>query len=190
MLKFLTEYKNINALISKAETMAIHKFILGIIPRIAFFFYFIFDTLIVLTKIKFLHNTDIKWLTHKWASMWQIANLVGILGAIVDLVEIGKAEVKLIAQRRVASNDGDSNTGNQSALEEIKKKQSEIADRKFKCYLTIIKTCGDTFTSSGLLGWDERYLGTKFTDGLIGLGGLTSGAIACYSSYPAAPKKV
>ena len=97
MLKFLAEYKKINALLGKGESMAIHKFILAMIPRIAFFFYWIFDTLIILTKIKFLTNTDIKWLTHKWASFWHVANLVGILNAIIELVEISKEEVKLIA---------------------------------------------------------------------------------------------
>ena len=84
--------------------MAIHKFILAIIPRIAYFFYWIFDMLIILSKIKFLHNTDMKWLTHKWASFWQIANLFGILGGIVDLVEIGKDEAKLVAKERYTQN--------------------------------------------------------------------------------------
>lgn len=84
-------------LLGKADGMAIHKLILALIPRVAFFFYWIFDSLIVLTKIKFLTGTDLKWLTHKWASLWQIANLTGILGALVELFEIGQEEVKLIA---------------------------------------------------------------------------------------------
>jgi hypothetical protein len=54
--------------------------------------------------------------------------------------------------------------------------------------LTIIKTAGDTITSSSLLGWDERYIGTKFNDGLIGAGGLTSAVISCYNLYPAEKK--
>ena len=173
--------------------MAIHALILKLVPRIAYFFYWVFDMLIVLTKIKFMTNTDIKWLTHKWASFWQVANLVGILAAIVELVEIGKEEAKLIAQKRVTSSGNnvqiDSNGPQASALDEIKQKQKALEKQKFAQFLNIIKTCGDTITSSSLLGWDERYLGTKFSDGLIGLGGLTSGAIACYNAYPAAPKK-
>jgi hypothetical protein len=54
--------------------------------------------------------------------------------------------------------------------------------------LNIIKTTGDTITSSSLLGWDERYLNMKFSDGVIGLGGLTSGVIASYNLYPSAKK--
>jgi len=158
MLKFLAEYKKINAMLSKAETMAIHKLVLQIVPRIAFFFYFIFDMLIILTKIKFLTNTDLKWLTHKWASFWQIANLVGILGAIVELVEIGKEEVKLIAQKRVASTNSnvkiDSNGPQSSTLEELNAKQRDLDTKKFNQVLNIIKTAGDTVTSSSILGWD------------------------------------
>jgi len=180
-------------LLGKAETMAVHKLILALIPRVAFFFYWIFDTLIVLTKIKFLTNTDLKWLTHKWACFWQCANLVGILSAIIELVEIGKEEVKLIAQKRVANSTSggqiDSASGDKkSALEEIKNKQKDLNGKKLTQVLNIIKNAGDTITSSSLLQWDEHYLGTKFNEGLIGAGGFVSGVISCYNLYPA-PKK-
>ena len=77
--------------------MLIHKLILKLVPRIAYFFYWIFDTLVILTKIKVLHGFDLKWLTRRWAQFWTIANFFNILGAIVDLVEMGKDESKLIA---------------------------------------------------------------------------------------------
>ena len=96
-MKFLVEYKKINAILDKADKMLIHKLILQLIPRICFFFYWIFDTFIILTKIKVLNGLDLKWLTHKWATLWTIANFTNILGAIVDLVEMGKEESKLIA---------------------------------------------------------------------------------------------
>ena len=90
MLKFLIEYKNINILLGKAKDMETHKFLLALIPRVCFFFYWFLDTLIVMIKIKVLRNWDIKSITHKWALLWSIANFTGILGAIVELVEIGK----------------------------------------------------------------------------------------------------
>ena len=37
MLKFLIEYKNIKTLLGKAKDMKTHKFILALIPRVAFF---------------------------------------------------------------------------------------------------------------------------------------------------------
>ena len=97
VLKSLVEYQKINILLGKANSMAVHKLILALAPRIAFFFFWIFDTLIVLTKIKFLTNWDLKWLTKRWAAFWTFANFMGILGAIVELVEINKEEIKLMA---------------------------------------------------------------------------------------------
>lgn len=94
------EYKTINDLLGKADTMAIHKLILKLAPRIAFFFYWIFDTLIVLAKIKVLPNLDLKWLTHKWASCWTFANFTGIADAVVELIDVNNAEVQLVAQKR------------------------------------------------------------------------------------------
>ena len=67
MLKFLIEYKNIRALLGKAENMKLHKFILALIPRVAYFFYWFLDTIIVMIKIKVLRNWDAKSITHKWA---------------------------------------------------------------------------------------------------------------------------
>ena len=103
VLKFLIEYKKINQILGKADSIPVYKLILQLCPRIAFFFYWMFDTLIILTKIKVINGLDMKWLMHKWASLWTFANFTGILGAIVDLVEIGKEESKLIAQKRVNS---------------------------------------------------------------------------------------
>jgi hypothetical protein len=105
--------------------MAIHKLILQLIPRIAFFFYWILDSLIVLTKIKFFTSLDIKWITHKWGLMWTIANFTGIIGHIVELVDIGTEEAKVIAQKKVTQSGTviDSSLGQQkTSLEEIKQK--------------------------------------------------------------------
>lgn len=65
-----------------------HKFILALIPRVAFFFYWFLDTMIVMIKLKVLRNVDIKPITYKWALLWTIANFTGIISAIVDLNEI------------------------------------------------------------------------------------------------------
>ena len=58
MFKSLIEWQKINTLLGKARSTAPLKFILALIPRIAFFFYWILDTLVVLSKIKFLRNLD------------------------------------------------------------------------------------------------------------------------------------
>jgi hypothetical protein len=99
IFKWLIEYKKINVILGKADSTALHKLILAIIPRIAFFFYWILDSVIVLSKIKFLTGVNDKWITHKWATLWTIANFTGALGAIVELVEVGKEEARLIAEK-------------------------------------------------------------------------------------------
>ena len=84
-------------LLGKAESMALHKFILTLIPRIAFFFFWMFDHLVILTKIGVLKGWDQKWIMWRWAMLWTIANWVSIIGAIVELCEINKEEAKFIA---------------------------------------------------------------------------------------------
>jgi len=100
VLKSLIEYKKINDLLGKANSKPLYKLILQLAPRIAFFFYWIFDTFIVLGKIKVLPNLDLKSITRKWALLWTFANFTSVLGAIVELVEFSKEEARLIAKRR------------------------------------------------------------------------------------------
>ena len=66
----MTDYQKINMLIGKVDTMPVWKFLLQIIPRISSFWYFVFDTLFVLTKIKVINSLDLKWIIHKWAAFW------------------------------------------------------------------------------------------------------------------------
>ena len=110
--------------------MSLHKFILLIAPRIAYFFYWIFDTFIVLAKIKVLPNLDQAWLTFRWAAFWTFANLVNILAAVVELVEIGKDEAKLFAQRKVQSQGG--NEEDIKSLNLIRQQENDIKKRKFE----------------------------------------------------------
>ena len=97
MLKSLMEYKKINAILAKSKTEPALKIILQLIPRIAYFFYWFLDTILVLTKIKVLTRTDIKSITYRWGLLWTTANLFTILGAIVELVSLAKKEAKLTA---------------------------------------------------------------------------------------------
>ena len=60
--KSLLEYQKIMVLLGKMDKMALHKFILAMIPRVAFFFFWIFDTLIILGKIKVLPHLNMAWL--------------------------------------------------------------------------------------------------------------------------------
>jgi len=90
MLKWLMEYKKINLLLGKADSMPLYKFLLALAPRVSSFFYWILDTFIVMGKIKALPNLDVKWVTYRWALFWNFTNLMNIINAIVELVEISK----------------------------------------------------------------------------------------------------
>ena len=98
--KSIIEYKKINDILAKAESMPFHKLLLTVIPRICFFFFWLLDHLVVLSKIKFIKDIDIKWVTHKWAICWLIANTTQVIANIVILVELAREEAKLVAQKR------------------------------------------------------------------------------------------
>ena len=142
ILKSLMEYQKLSVLLGKADKMALHKLILAIIPRLAYLFFWVFDTLVVLTKIKFTNRWDIKSLMYKWATLWTIANVFSIIGAIVELVELGKEEAKMIASRKYSKTSDDSKDGYSSAqLDQVKQK-------KFAQKLIVIKCSGDLITST------------------------------------------
>jgi hypothetical protein len=142
ILKSLMEYQKLMVLLGKADKMALHKLILAIIPRVAYFLYWIVDTLVVLTKIKFTSRWDIKDLIYKWATLWTIANAFSIIGAIVELVELGKEEAKMIASRKYSKTSDDTKDGySSSQLDQVKTK-------KFAQKLIVIKCSGDLITST------------------------------------------
>lgn len=88
VFKSLIEWQKINLLLGKAGTIPPLKFILQLIPRVAFFFYWIFDTLVVLTKIKFLTTLDQAKIMYRWAFLWTIANFTSLLGALLELFDL------------------------------------------------------------------------------------------------------
>ena len=138
------------------------------------------DHLVVLHKIKFSSQIDIKWVTHKWASLWLIANTTNIIISIVNLVEVAKDEAKLVAQKRFQQSNC-----TQKASEEFRQKEKEMATKRFDAYLLIIKSLGDNITASQASGYAKQILGFEWNDGFIGCGGLTSALISCYNAYPA-----
>ena len=95
VLKSLIEWQKINVLLGKAGSMPALKFILQMIPRVAFFIYWIFDTLVVLSKIKFLTSIDQAKVMYRWAFLWTIGNFTTLLGALLELFELSQEESKL-----------------------------------------------------------------------------------------------
>lgn len=200
--KFLIEYQKINNFLKNSDKTPVYKLILQIVPRVAYFFYWIIDTFVVLAKINFLKNWDQAKLTYYWAAFWTVANFTTALGCIVELFEIAGEEAKVIAARRnlfgktkktnVASDPFQQQPEKSTSLSEdlnaLRAKEFDLAKRRFSQIIILIKALGDSITSTQCMGLPKKTLGFEFNDGLVGCGGFTSAALSCYQLYPAAKK--
>ena len=65
---------------------------LPIISRLAFLFYWLFDNLAVLIKIKFIQNWDLKAMSRRAAKCWLTGIWLSILIALLGLAKTAKEE--------------------------------------------------------------------------------------------------
>ena len=121
LFKSLLEYQKINAMLGKADSMSVRKLIFSLIPRIAFFFYWMFDHLIVMHKVNFYRGIELKWIMKQWAKCWVIANTTTIIGSILDLVELAKEEAKLVAAKRLQRE-----SNSKVSSDDLKNKEKDI----------------------------------------------------------------
>ena len=176
---------------AKADSTPLHKLITSLVTRVAFFFYWIFDNLLIMNKLKVFQRTDLKTIQYRWAICWTIANFSSIIGAIIELVQITKKEAKLMAQKVILQSDSqpEGKSSKVSQMDDIRQQQADLGQQRFDQTLVLIKTLGDSITSTQSLGWPKHYLGYEFNDGLVGIGGFTSACITCYQLYPAKKSK-
>ena len=79
---------------------------LSIATRLAFLFYWIFDNLAVLTKIKFFTSLDFANV-NKWACrFWLLGLLLGLWQAVHNLLEAAKYEIKLKLEKLRIGQEG------------------------------------------------------------------------------------
>ena len=144
---------------------------LPILTRLCFLFYWFFDNLGVLIKIKFITSFDFNNALRRANKFWLLGLFLTIVGCIKTLSELG-SKAKAIKAK------GDDETTTKEALAKLK------ATRKTNI-LNLIKALGDSTTASQGLGYPKRFLGVEFNDGIVGIGGFTSAALTCYQQYPA-----
>ena len=101
--KSLIEYKKFNDIIGKKDSMPLIKLVLKLIPPLSRFFMWIFDTLVILSKVKVLPNVDQAYVTYRYALFWTISNLVSLLGALYELYDIARETAKLQAKKMIAT---------------------------------------------------------------------------------------
>lgn len=103
MAKSLVEWKKINELMDKKDSMQFVKFLLKVIPPLARVFMWVFDTLVILGKTKVFPHMDMKYVSYRYAVFWTIANVVSAIGAIYELYEIAVETAKLQAKKMIAA---------------------------------------------------------------------------------------
>lgn len=160
--KFLIEYQKINNFLKNSDKTPVYKLILQIVPRVAYFFYWIIDTFVVLSKINFLSKAwDQKKIIYYWAACWTVANFTTALACIVELFEIAGEEAKVIATRRnlfgktkktaVTSDpfQQPEKSGNLTEdLNALRAKEFDLAKRRIAQIIILIKALGDSITST------------------------------------------
>ena len=97
LFKSFNEYVKIKTL-AKQDIPQLDK-VLNILTRFAFLFYWFFDNLAVLIKVKFIQTLDLKSTARKASKCWLIGILLGILTALYNMTNEAKKEAELLILR-------------------------------------------------------------------------------------------
>ena len=73
----------------------------AILARLGFLFYWIFDNIAILSKIKFLKNYDAKLAGKRAATAWTFALISSLIGIAITYSELYKEAQKLMEQRKI-----------------------------------------------------------------------------------------
>ena len=152
---------------------------LQILCRLAFLFYWFFDNLSVLIKVKFIQGWDLKAMARRASKCWLIGIWLGILVALIELYKASKKQSQLLINKA----NQQKADGAKEGQEEWQAQMKAARAAKKTQILNIIKNLGDSITASQALGYPERFFGFNFSDGWVGVGGFTSAAITCYQTY-------
>ena len=90
LFKSIVEYQKIQQLANAKAPQ--HKKVLNILSRAGFFFYWIFDNLQILSKVKFLEGVDKEKAGKRAAFFWMLGLLFSIAVVIIEMLETAKAE--------------------------------------------------------------------------------------------------
>ena len=82
-----------------------HKVVLGILARLGFLFYWFFDNLAILSKVKFLNSVNTADAAKKGATMWLTGLFFSIILILIEIYETSMQESKLYALKKEGSLD-------------------------------------------------------------------------------------
>ena len=147
--------------------------------RLGFFFYWIFDNLQILAKVKFLEGVDKEKAAKRAAFFWLLGLIFSVILVVIQMIETSKEEAQLkrdYAEQRALMDE--------RQINEFKAKNAAIAKKKFDNTLNLLKNLGDMVTASQGVSLPKTLFGFDFNDGQVGLGGFISAVITCYQLYP------
>jgi hypothetical protein len=177
LFKSFNEYVKIKA-INKEDIPALDK-ALAILARLGFLFYWFFDNLAVLIKVKFLQGWDLKAMGRRASKCWLIGIILSIVCALMAMYKTAARETMLLIEKSRSSQKENFDSEKWAA------DMAKCKAQRRTNLLNIIKNAGDGMTASQALGYPTRFLGINFNDGVVGVGGFTSAFITCYQTYPA-----
>lgn len=172
LFKSFNEYVKIKEFL-KADSPQIEK-VLNVLARLAFLFYWIFDNLAVLIKVKFIQNMDLKLTARRASKFWLLGIWLSIIEVLRQMALTNKHEAALrLTKAKVGTDKGIS----QEKYDELVQKHQA---KKRANMLNLIKNLGDSITASQSLGYPKRFFNFDFSDAWVGCGGFTSAAITCH----------
>ncbi len=139
--KSIVEYQKIMQL--SAQKAPQHKKVLNILSRLGFFFYWIFDNLQILAKVKFLQGVDKEKAAKRAALFWLLGLIFSVILVVIQMIETAKEEAQLkrdYAEQRALMDE--------RQINEFKAKNAAIAKKKFDNTLNLLKNLGDMVTAS------------------------------------------
>lgn len=142
---------------------ASNKDLIDIASKFFYFFYWFFDNLFILSKIKLIQNFDQSNLNKLAMLNWFLGNVTSILKMMMDLDELYKQ--KLYSDK--------------SSKEANLKLDKAI----FNTYLNIIGKIGDCFPSSQGCNIPQRFIGRPWSETTVGIGGLISALVALKNTW-------
>jgi hypothetical protein len=142
-----------------------------VLQRLSYLFYWFFDNLNILMRLKFIRgNIKSQETTIRLAyKFWLAACLLGIICAIRTLVVLATEEYNV---------EKNKDAGDAQA------KKKRINQQRVVCWINIARKLGDSLICSQGLNYPSQLLGFQFNDAFVGFGGLASALLSCYLLYP------
>eukprot|EP00359_Climacostomum_virens_P006469 CAMPEP_0204902548 /NCGR_PEP_ID=MMETSP1397-20131031/3736_1 /ASSEMBLY_ACC=CAM_ASM_000891 /TAXON_ID=49980 /ORGANISM="Climacostomum Climacostomum virens, Strain Stock W-24" /LENGTH=223 /DNA_ID=CAMNT_0052071071 /DNA_START=1582 /DNA_END=2253 /DNA_ORIENTATION=+ len=167
LFKTLHEIEAIMKALATCHTFNIDT-ALTVLSRISFGIYWILDNLSILGSIK-LFTYDTKPIAKHGMTAWLAAILFSAAGTLKKLIESYNEEDSLRKRKP-----------DMETREALKK----LGNERKNNFLNLLKNLGDFFPAANGSQLPLELIGRNIDERLCGLGGLLSGAIACYQAWP------